>query len=47
MGSAEDHELDVVLDPQQETEETADLFKELRLAREEHPVEPLLAGKWA
>jgi hypothetical protein len=47
MGSAEDHELDVDLDPQRETEETADLFNELRLERESHPVEPLLAGKWA
>ncbi len=47
MGSAEDHELDVDLDPERETEETADIFKELKLAREGHPVEPLLAGKWA
>lgn len=47
MGSAEDHEIDAGLDPQEETEQTADLFKELRLARERHPVEPLLAGKWA
>jgi hypothetical protein len=47
MGSAEDHELDIGLDPERETEETADIFKELKLAREGHPVEPLLAGKWA
>jgi len=47
MGSAEDHELDIELDPERETEETADLFRELRLERDRHPVEPLLAGKWA
>lgn len=47
MGSAADHELDVDLDPERETEETADLFNELRLERTDHPVEPLLAGKWA
>jgi hypothetical protein len=35
------------LDPEQETAETADTFRELRLAREGHPVEPLFAGKWA
>jgi hypothetical protein len=34
------------LDPEQETAETADTFRELRLAREGHPVEPLFAGKW-
>jgi hypothetical protein len=49
MGSAEDPggELGVELDQEHETEATADLFKELRLAREGHPVEPLLQGKWA
>lgn len=47
MGSAEDHELDLSLDPERETEETADIFRELHLAREGHPVEPLFAGKWA
>ena len=49
MGSADDpgEELGIDLDPEQETEATSDLFKELRMARERHPVEPLLAGKWA
>ncbi len=47
MGSAEDHELDLPLDPERETEETADVFRDLRLTREGHPLEPLFAGKWA
>jgi len=52
MGSAEDPggELGVELDPERETEATADLFKELQLARDgrgDHPVEPLLQGRWA
>jgi hypothetical protein len=49
MGSADDpgEELGVELDPERETEATADLFKELRIARENHPVEPLLEGRWA
>ncbi|HJX27361.1 MAG TPA: hypothetical protein VJ885_05575, partial [Thermoanaerobaculia bacterium] len=49
MGSADDpgEELGIDLDAEQETEATSDLFKELRMARERHPVEPLLAGKWA
>jgi len=49
MGSAEDpgEELGVELDPENETEATADLFQELRIARETHPVEPLLEGRWA
>lgn len=40
-------ELGIELDPERETEATADLFAELRLRAETHPVEPLLAGKWA
>lgn len=49
MGSADDpgEDLGVDLDPERETEETSDLFNELKVARERHPVEPLLAGKWA
>lgn len=49
MGSAEDPggELGIDLEPERETEATADLFKELRTVKERHPVEPLLAGKWA
>ena len=40
-------DLGIDLDPEHETEATADLFQELRLERERHPVEPLLVGKWA
>lgn len=49
MGSADDpgEELGVELDPEDETEATADLFKELRLARESQEAEPLLEGRWA
>lgn len=44
-GPAED--LDVELSPECETEETANLFQELEIDRDRHPVEPLLTGKWA
>lgn len=44
-GPAED--LDVDLKPECESEETANLFQELEIDRERHPVEPLLTGKWA
>ena len=49
MGSEDDpgEELGIDLEPEQETEATSDLFQELRLEKERHPVEPLLAGKWA
>jgi len=38
---------DVDLRPECETEESANLFQELDMDRERHPVEPLLIGKWA
>jgi hypothetical protein len=44
-GPAEDLEID--LKPECESEETANLFQELDIDRERHPVEPLLTGKWA
>ena len=49
MGSAEDpgEELGIELDPEDETEATADLFQELRLARGSREAEPLLQGRWA
>jgi hypothetical protein len=49
MGSADDpgEELGIELNAEQETEATADLFRELRALRERQPVEPLLAGRWA
>ena len=39
-------ELDVDLEPQPETEETADVFSELKLQRGVHPLRPLLTGEW-
>ena len=49
MGSDEGpvENLDVDLSPECETEETSNLFQELEIDRERHPVEPLLTGKWA
>ncbi len=38
---------EVDLRPECETEETANLFQELEMDRDRHPVEPLLTGKWA
>jgi hypothetical protein len=34
------------LQPEEENESTAEIFKELRLAKSRHPVEPLLRGEW-
>jgi len=49
MGSEDDpgEELGIDLAPEHECEETANLFQELEIDRERHPVEPLLTGKWA
>lgn len=49
MGSNEGpvENLDIDLSPECETEETSNLFQELEIDRERHPVEPLLTGKWA
>ena len=49
MGSDEGpaEALDVDLRPECKTEESANLFQELEMDRERHPVEPLLTGKWA
>jgi hypothetical protein len=48
IGAGEDvsEELDVWLDPQQETLETAEIFNDLRVERSQHPLEPLFEGKW-
>lgn len=48
IGAAEDvsKELGLRLDPERETAESADVYTELRLERELHPVEPLLQGEW-
>ena len=39
-------ELGVTLDPERETEGTADVFTDLRMEKSLHPVEPLFEGKW-
>lgn len=39
-------DLGVALDPEDESEGSADIFTRLRLAKGRHPIEPLLTGKW-
>lgn len=39
-------ELGIELDPQRETEDTAEIFEDLRMAKSRHPAEPLFKGKW-
>lgn len=34
------------LEPQEEDESSAEIFRQLRFAKSRHPVEPLLAGEW-
>jgi hypothetical protein len=48
IGAAADvkAELGIDLDPQRETERTAEIFRQLKLERDEHPVEPLFTGEW-
>ena len=36
----------VQLDPENESEESADIFKQLKLRKSKHPVEPLFTGEW-
>jgi hypothetical protein len=38
------HEID--LQPEDESEGSAEIFKELRFSKSRHPVEPLLQGEW-
>jgi hypothetical protein len=38
---------DLDLEPEHENARTADLIKDLRMARARHPLEPLLKGKWS
>jgi hypothetical protein len=49
VGALEDvsEELDLELDAEQESESTAGIFKDLRLEKSQHPIEPLLKGEWA
>ena len=37
---------DIDLQPEKESESTADIFKQLRFAKSRHPVEPLFRGEW-
>jgi hypothetical protein len=48
IASSEDvkSELGIELDPQHETESTAEILNDLRLRKREHPLEPLFSGKW-
>jgi len=48
IGASEDvsEELGLELNPQHETERTAEIFSDLRLAKSEHKLEPLFKGKW-
>lgn len=48
IGAADDisEELGLDLHPQDETEQTAEVFRDLRLKKSKQPVEPLLKGKW-
>jgi hypothetical protein len=46
VGAREGGTHDVDLHPQEESPQSADIFKALRFARSRHPVEPLLEGDW-
>jgi hypothetical protein len=48
VGTDEDvsEDLGIRLDPQKETEHTAEIFTQLRLEKEQHPTEPLFRGEW-
>jgi hypothetical protein len=39
-------ELGVELDPQEESESTAEILNDLRMRKTRHPIEPLLTGEW-
>jgi len=45
-GEDAEEELGVELHPQDETPDTADIFRELRLERSRHPTAPLFEGYW-
>ena len=45
-GSNVKRDLGIDLEPEYESEATADIFKQLRLSKGKHPVEPLLKGEW-
>lgn len=39
-------ELGIELNPQRETADTAEIFRELQMEKTRHPAEPLLKGEW-
>lgn len=41
-----EEEYAVDLDPEKENANTADILKDLRMARSRHPIEPLIRGEW-
>ena len=45
-GSDVKRDLGIDLEPEDESEGTADIFKRLRLSKGKHPIEPLLTGEW-
>jgi hypothetical protein len=49
IGAAEDvsEGLGIELEAEEESESTAEIFKDLRLEKSQHPIEPLLEGEWA
>jgi hypothetical protein len=49
IGAAKDvrSELGIELDPQHESDASAGIFRDLKIERSVHPVEPLVSGKWA
>ena len=49
IGAAEDvrAELGIELNPERETEQTAEIFRDLHLAKSKTKVDPLTKGKWA
>lgn len=48
VGTDEDvaEDLGIRLDPQRETEHTAEIFNQLRMEKDQHPTEPLFRGEW-
>jgi len=41
-----DEELGISLEPEKETQASADVFRDLKLERDQHPTEPLFEGRW-
>ena len=48
IGADEDvrGELGISLDPERETMDTAEIFRDLHMEKSKHPLEPLFQGKW-